>query len=442
MTRKTILALALLPTLAGLLNCTGNGPGPSGSLSVPLSAIGSQGTQYWLVGEFLVAGPETIALTTDYLSDEPVLVVNPRVGSYQVYLCDGTNGCGVGTWSIATRDCVDTGTGAIVDRGPCDMGATGYAWNSNPVAGAELASTNPQGAIITQGGVSEVRFQFYVPGEGMIVFARGTLNIAADIGQGFPEGHACTLEAAQECASHVCDATTLTCAAPTCTDGVLNGDEAGPDCGGSCPTACPIAGECTTDAECTPDTFCNLMTSTCEPAQCAGDAECPLGEYCELQTRTCFPLDAGQCGSDADCPFGAFCDPSTRICTPLDASSCSDGIQNGDEAGVDCGGSCPTPCLNLCGNGIVDPGEQCDGADLGGNTCDTVVGASEPGSLLTCAADCSLDVSACFPSTCGDAFCDETTESSLSCPLDCFCGDLVCDRDELASGSCLLDCGF
>ncbi len=39
----------------------------------------------------------------------------------------------------------------------------------------------------------------------------------------------------EECASHICDVATGACAAPTCTDGVRNGAEAGVDCGGVCP---------------------------------------------------------------------------------------------------------------------------------------------------------------------------------------------------------------
>jgi hypothetical protein len=39
----------------------------------------------------------------------------------------------------------------------------------------------------------------------------------------------------QQCQSAVCAGT---CTAPTCTDGVKNGTEEGPDCGGPCPNAC------------------------------------------------------------------------------------------------------------------------------------------------------------------------------------------------------------
>jgi hypothetical protein len=46
------------------------------------------------------------------------------------------------------------------------------------------------------------------------------------------DGETCT--AAEDCASGVC-AMEGTCAAPTCSDTVLNGTEVGVDCGGACP---------------------------------------------------------------------------------------------------------------------------------------------------------------------------------------------------------------
>jgi hypothetical protein len=75
--------------------------------------------------------------------------------------------------------------------------------------------------------------------------------------------------------------------APTCSDGIQNGDETGVDCGGSC-DACP---------------------------------SCSDG----IQNQDETGIDCGGTICDA-CPV-----PPT----------CSDGIQNGDETGVDTGGSCP-----------------------------------------------------------------------------------------------------
>ena len=53
----------------------------------------------------------------------------------------------------------------------------------------------------------------------------------------------------------------------------------------------------------------------------------------------------------------------------------------------------------VCGNGTMDPGESCDGGDLGGQTC---IDVGCTGGNLACAADCSsLDQSGC--TGCGGA---------------------------------------
>ncbi len=58
-----------------------------------------------------------------------------------------------------------------------------------------------------------------------------------------------------------------------------------------------------------------------------------------------------------------------------------------------------------CGNGVIDPAlfEECDGADLGGQTCDSVGFTS---GSLGCSATCEFDTSACGAAQCavGDDF--------------------------------------
>lgn len=88
----------------------------------------------------------------------------------------------------------------------------------------------------------------------------------------------------------VCDSEGL-CVEPTCLDGLLDGQETDIDCGGP---------------ECGP---------------------CANGETCSI---------------DDDCT-ALFCHPTTQTC---EQPSCSDGFSNGDETGVDCGGTC-----GACGDG-------------------------------------------------------------------------------------------
>jgi len=58
---------------------------------------------------------------------------------------------------------------------------------------------------------------------------------------------------------------------------------------------------------------------------------------------------------------------------PVDTGShCTDGEQNADEEGVDCGGSCE-PCPEVCGDGDVGEGETCDdGNVIDGDGCSSM----------------------------------------------------------------------
>jgi len=74
----------------------------------------------------------------------------------------------------------------------------------------------------------------------------------------------------------------------------------------------------------------------------------------------------------------------------------------------------------LCGNGVVDSAEDCDGDDVGGETC---AGLGYHGGPLLCGPDCTLDVSLCeVGGWCGDGYIQEPFEQ--------------CDGTELAVQSC------
>jgi len=58
-----------------------------------------------------------------------------------------------------------------------------------------------------------------------------------------------------------------------------------------------------------------------------------------------------------------------------------------------------------CGDAALDPGEDCDGADLGGQTC---VDFGLVDGVLACAGDCTIDTTGCLPlRTCGDGEIDD-----------------------------------
>ena len=47
-----------------------------------------------------------------------------------------------------------------------------------------------------------------------------------------------------------------------------------------------------------------------------------------------------------------------------------------------------------CGDGVLQPGEECDGMNLGGMTCQALGFGS---GALACSSDCTFDTSGCTP---------------------------------------------
>jgi hypothetical protein len=137
-------------------------------------------------------------------------------------------------------------------------------------------------------------------------------------------------------------------------------------------------------------------------------------------------------------------DPSTGDGGPV----CGNGIIEADEqcdgealGGEDCatqgflGGAlgCSGDCTldtsrcvaPVCGNGTIEGGESCDGADLGGESCQS---QGFDGGVLACAGDCTLDASACTMVTCGNGVieagevCDGASLGGQTCVLQGFGG--------------------
>lgn len=100
-------------------------------------------------------------------------------------------------------------------------------------------------------------------------------------------------------------------------------------------------------------------------------------------------LSSGGCGggnSGPTCSDGVMNGNETGIdcggpdCSPCGAT-CSDGIMNGNETGIDCGGPDCSACAPTCSDGVMngnETGVDCGGPDCspcsGGGTCDTPSG--------------------------------------------------------------------
>lgn len=84
----------------------------------------------------------------------------------------------------------------------------------------------------------------------------------------------------------------------------------------------------------------------------------------------------------------------------------------------------PPPPPQLCGNGVINSGEQCDGTNLNGYTCSTLGGYT--GGTLSCNSNCTFNTTQCTlpPTQCsdtqdndGDGFVD-MTDPGCSSPQD------------------------
>jgi plastocyanin len=150
---------------------------------------------------------------------------------------------------------------------------------------------------------------------------------------------------AGDCVDGVCDPKTMKCAAASCGDGVKNGMETDVDCGG--PT-CP---------DCGPGKLCGSPLD-CVSGVCSGN---PL----KCQMATCMDGVKNGAETDVDCG-GGVCpacvadkaclvagDCASGVCSgnPLKCQmpSCSDNVKNGNETGKDCGGGMCLPCANGLG---------------------------------------------------------------------------------------------
>ncbi len=123
-------------------------------------------------------------------------------------------------------------------------------------------------------------------------------------------------------------------------------------------------------------------------------------------------------------------------------------------AGV-CANATPSGVVetSVCGNNIVESGEQCDGTNLNGATC---VSRGYDGGSLSCSNSCTFNVSSCTNAlaTCGNSIvnvgetCDDgNNNQNDSCTNLCqaaICGDNVirsgveqCDGSDLGGASCV-----
>lgn len=199
------------------------------------------------------------------------------------------------------------------------------------------------------------------------------------------DGQTCPpLTEVDTCNLHECDAS-------SCSDGLLNGAESDVDCGGRHCGPCLTGQSCTSGADCVSG-HCN--DSQCTDATCSdgvqngGETGVDCGDF--ACSTAC--ADGVRCVGTEDCSATSSC--ISGYCTP---DTCFNGIEDGGETGVDCGGFCPATCSDT-GPGPVCGDDECDATE----------------SCNSCPNDCGT-----CPSGCGDGWCSAGYETCSNCPLDC-----------------------
>ncbi|MFZ2603510.1 MAG: hypothetical protein WAX79_05880, partial [Candidatus Omnitrophota bacterium] len=140
------------------------------------------------------------------------------------------------------------------------------------------------------------------------------------------------------------------------------------------------------------------QNSSCDPAvNPCGSAVCGTATNGTCGTISCGTCSTGTCNSTGQCVAG--CAPATCAslgynCGTWNNGTCAGTLScgiygNGScQTGFNCvGGSCVAQTSNNCGNGVVDPGEACDGTNVNGYTCATVAAGFVSGTL-SCSSDC------------------------------------------------------
>jgi hypothetical protein len=166
---------------------------------------------------------------------------------------------------------------------------------------------------------------------------------------------------------------------------------------------------------------------------------------CTFDTTDCLEVVCGDgvVGGDEQCDCGPMGDGCTAAQLANQSCTTRPSPAGGNYGGGTLACNSPESCTfdesgcYYCGDGAIDPGEQCDGADLGGATCQSQ--GFDAGSL-SCTNTCTLNTSNCVTYVCGNGICDPG-ENECNCVQDCpnnpnSCAPCQCGGN---AGSCWCD---
>jgi hypothetical protein len=240
----------------------------------------------------------------------------------------------------------------------------------------------------------------------------------------------------------------------------IGGEDAGmvQDAGGCGPgieccqmVSCPVGQACR-------DGACGVIPSLsddagCSGSDCPGSMPVPLAPTCDDGERNGNEtgLDCGgscpigcavgaDCSRDADCAAGLSCLTGTSQCAE---PSCEDGIANGTELAEDCGGGCPgcpdgSPCnegsdceSQVCGEDGTCAAAACGDEQQNGDETAIDCGGSCPDNCAT-GGGCEGNED-CQSGVCGEQGCAEGLERCCQAP--------ACDDEVQNGGESDVDCG-
>ena len=176
---------------------------------------------------------------------------------------------------------------------------------------------------------------------------------------------------------------------------------------GKCAASClggttNCSGKCV-DSQVDPDN-CGACGTACKTGEVCSAGKCGLtcvGGATKCSTKCVdTQLDTAHCGGcDTACKTGEVCSAGTCSLTCVGGTTkcgtkCVDTQLDPAHCGA-CDAACAGKCTSgkcLCGDGIIQSGEWCDGTTLGGKSCGSLgysLGA------LKCKSDCTLDTTGC-----------------------------------------------
>ena len=182
-----------------------------------------------------------------------------------------------------------------------------------------------------------------------------------------------------DCLSALCQSNACFSWPAQCSNSVKDNLETDIDCGGPCP-GCADGRACLTASDC--------ITQSCTVQICGAQAgpSCTDGIKNGIETDVdCGGSCAGCanskiCSVNSDCQ-SYWCHPANRLCA---SPSCFDGYTNGTETGVDCGGSCAGCLGDSCNKNLDCASGSCSFTTwvciLGGASCfDSILNGTETG---------------------------------------------------------------